>query len=152
DRAPDARVMESILLLRVDAGLSFFNAEYFKRFVLERSRSGDREIRAVILDGMSINDLDTTAVEALTEVVEELEKRGIQLHLTGLVGPVRDTIRYSGLYRRMGRKRFHASPHQAVLHLLRDWDRKDPEGERIEGYRESVEEDVKLSPGRSDTD
>lgn len=152
DRAPDARIMDSILLLRVDAGLSFFNAEYFKRFVLERSRAGQRDIRAIVLDGMSINDLDTTAVEALTEVVEELEKRGVELHLTGLVGPVRDTIRYSGLYRRMGRKRFHASPHQAVLHLLRDWDRVDPQGERIEGYRESVEEDVKLSPGRSDTD
>jgi len=100
---------------------------------------------------MSINDLDTTAVEAVAQIVEELDERGIELHLTGLVGPVRDTIRHSGLYRKMGRRRFHATPHEAILALLDDWDRDD-ERHRLEGYREQVNRRASTTPGRTDLD
>lgn len=151
DRAPEAIPMESILLVRVDAAFSFFNADYIKRFILEKSESGEREIQAVIVDGMSINDLDTTAVEALTQVVEELEGRGIELHITGLVGPVRDTVRHSGLYRQMGRKRFHATPHEAIVALLGEWDLEDPR-RRLEDYRERVGRQTSPTPRRTDLD
>jgi sulfate permease, SulP family len=145
DRTRDAHIMESILLLRVDAALYFFNAEYFKRFILSKSSQADRRIRAVILDGMSINDLDTTAIEALELIVDDLEAQEIELHFTGLVGPVRDVIRYSGLYRRLGRRHFHASPHQAVERILESWDKRDDE-DRLDQYLEEVgggEEGVK---------
>jgi len=151
DRAPEALPMESVLLVRVDAAFSFFNADFIKRFILQKSDEGDREIRAVVVDGMSINDLDTTAVEAVAQIVEELDARGIELHLTGLVGPVRDTIRHSGLYRKMGRRRFHATPHEAILTLLDDWDRDD-ERHRLEGYREQVNRRASTTPGRTDLD
>ena len=151
DRAPEALPMESVLLVRVDAAFSFFNADFIKRFILQKSDEGDREIRAVVVDGMSINDLDTTAVEAVAQIVEELDERGIELHLTGLVGPVRDTIRHSGLYRKMGRRRFHATPHEAILALLDDWDRDD-ERHRLEGYREQVNRRASTTPGRTDLD
>ena len=151
DRAPEALPMESVLLVRVDAAFSFFNADFIKRFILQKSDEGDREIRAVVVDGMSINDLDTTAVEAVAQIVEELDARGIELHLTGLVGPVRDTIRHSGLYRKMGRRRFHATPHEAILALLDDWDRDD-ERHRLEGYREQVNRRASTTPGRTDLD
>lgn len=145
DRTEGAHLMESILLLRVDSALYFFNAEYFKRFILRKSADPDRKIHAVILDGMSINDLDTTAIEALDGVVDVLESQEIELHLTGLVGPVRDVMRFSGLYRRLGRRHFHASPHQAVERILESWDRKDDEG-RLDQYLDEVgggEEGVK---------
>ena len=151
DRAPEALPMESVLLVRVDAAFSFFNADFIKRFILQKSDEGDREIRAVVVDGMSINDLDTTAVEAVAQIVEELDARGIELHLTGLVGPVRDTIRHSGLYRKMGRRRFHATPHEAILTLLDDWDRDD-ERHRLEGYREQINRRASTTPGRTDLD
>lgn len=151
DRAPEAVAMDSILLVRVDAPFSFFNADYIKRFILEKTESGDREVRAVIVDGMSINDLDTTAVDALTQVVEELEGRGIELHITGLVGPVRDTVRHGGLYRRMGRKRFHATPHEAILLLLEEWDRTDTH-HRLDDYREQVGRSTSPRPRRTDLD
>ncbi|TVR67875.1 MAG: sulfate permease [Gemmatimonadales bacterium] len=151
DRAPEAVPMESLLLVRVDAAFSFFNADYIKRFILEKSETGDGEIRAVVLDGMGINDLDTTAVEALEQVVDALDERGIELHLTGLVGPVRDTIRHSGFYRTMGRRRFHATPHEAVLALLDAWDRKD-ELRRLEEYREQVDRRALSTPRRTDLD
>lgn len=137
DRTPTAARMESFLLLRLDAGASFINAEYLRHFISEKTRETDREVRAVILDGITMTDLDTTAVEALEEVVDELTKRGVELHLAGLIGPVRDVVLRSGLYRKLGKDHFHRSPHQAVKYLLQRWDEAE-ETRRLEDYRDEV--------------
>ncbi len=136
-RFEEACPVEDVLLLRVDAAFSFPNAEFLKDYILEKSR-GERSFHAVVIDGTSINDLDTTAVETLFEVIDALEAQDIELHVTGLIGPVRELMRRSGLRERLGEDRFHLSPHQAVLHLLRQWDAED-DGDRLARYRAAVE-------------
>ena len=137
DRFDQAQRIEDILVLRVDAAFSFANAEYFKDFILESEREG-RDIRAVVIDGTSINDLDTTAVEALHSVIETLDDRGIELYFTGLIGPVREVVVRSGLRDQLGTEHFHMGPHDAVVHILRKWD-LDDEGDRIRKYFEKTE-------------
>jgi SulP family sulfate permease len=122
DRFDQAMRLEGIMVLRVDASFSFANAEYFKDFLLEKSEREGRDIEVVIVDGSSINGLDTTAIEALFSVAESLTEEGVELHLTGLIGPVREVVRRSGLHALLGEDRFHLDPHAAVVSVLKRWD------------------------------
>jgi len=142
ERFEQAVRMTDIMVLRVDASFSFANAEYFKDFILEKSEREGRNVEVVVVDGSSINDLDTTAIGALSSVVETLEEEGIELHLTGLIGPVRETVRRSGLYALLGADHFHLDPHEAVVQVLEDWDAEDG-GDRVERYFATTEPEKK---------
>ncbi len=120
DRHPEARPIEGILLLRIDASFSFANAEYLRDLILSRSEQ-DPGLRAIILDASSVNDLDLTAASVLRSVAETLHARGIELYLAGVKGPVMDVITRTGLDERIGRDHFFLSPHRAVKHLLTQW-------------------------------
>lgn len=137
DRFDDSVPIEGILILRVEAGFSFFNAKFFKEYILEKSRQ-EREIRALVIDGLSINYLDSTAVQALFEVVGTLKEWGVDIHFTGLTGPVRDVVERSGLGELVGENHFHMNPHRAVLYILEQWDQAD-DGYRIDDYLDSTE-------------
>ena len=137
NRFDQSERLDDILILRVDAPFSFANAEYFKEFILESEREG-RDIQVVIIDGTTINDLDTTAVDALKSVSETLEDRGIELYFTGLIGPVRGVVVRSGLRDELGDEHFHMDPHEAVTHVLEAWDAQD-DSERVSAYFEKTE-------------
>ncbi|MEX0769652.1 MAG: sulfate permease [Balneolaceae bacterium] len=146
-RNPEAHQVEGILILRLDASFSFNNADYIKDFIIHKATERGNRIHAVIVDGASINDLDTTAIESLRSVAETLEDWDIELHFSGLKGPIRDVMLRSGLARKMGGTHFHMSTHHAVQYLLEKWESEDPskkEGEegredRLKNYMEDVE-------------
>jgi SulP family sulfate permease len=142
DRFEQATRLEDILVLRVDAAYSFANAHYFRDFLLEETRQEGRDVSVVVVDGSSINALDATAVEALFSVANRMEEAGIEMHLTGLIGPVRETVRRSGLHTRIGADRFHLDPHGAVVQVLARWDEQD-DGARLEQYLASTDPDKK---------
>jgi SulP family sulfate permease len=138
DRFEQSVRLKDVMVLRVDAAFSFANAEYFKDFILEKSEREGRNVEVVIVDGSSINGLDSTAIGALVSVIESLEEEGIELHLTGLIGPVREVVRRSGLYALLGANRFHLDPHEAVVRVLERWDAED-DGDRVERYYATTE-------------
>jgi SulP family sulfate permease len=138
DRFDQAMRLANIMVLRVDASFSFANAEYFKDFILDKSEREGRDIAVVIVDGSSINGLDTTAIEALFSVAESLEEEGVELHLTGLIGPVREVVRRSGLHALLGEDRFHLDPHTAVVSVLKRWD-TDDHTRRLSQYFDTTE-------------
>ncbi len=144
DRFEQSVRLKDIMVLRVDAAFSFANAEYFKDFILEKSEREGRTVEVVVVDGSSINDLDSTAIGALVSVVESLEEDGIELHLTGLIGPVREVVRRSGLHALLGENRFHLDPHEAVVRVLERWDAED-DGDRVERYFATTEPKKKKS-------
>lgn len=136
-RFEQAARLKDIMVLRVDASFSFTNAEYLQTFILQKSEHEDRPVKAVVVDGSSINGLDATATDALFTVAERLEETGIELHLAGLIGPVRETVRRSGLHALLGEERFHLTPHEAVVTIL---DRLDAQEDthRLEEYLEKA--------------
>ncbi|MEF8864751.1 MAG: sulfate permease [Salinibacter sp.] len=142
DRFEQAARLRGIMVLRVDASFSFANAEYFKDFILEKSEREGRTVKVVIVDGSSINGLDTTAIEALFSVVESLEEEDIELHLTGLIGPVREVVRRSGLHALLGENKFHLDPHMAVVSVLERWDAAE-DTDRVEQYFATTEPEKK---------
>ena len=142
ERFEQAVRLKDVMVLRVDASFSFANAEYFKDFILEKSEREGRSVEVVVVDGSSINDLDTTAIGALFSVVESLQEMGIELHITGLIGPVREVVRRSGLYGLLGEDHFHLDPHEAVVDVLERWDAQDG-GSRVEDYFVTTEPEKK---------
>jgi SulP family sulfate permease len=138
-RFAEADKIERIMILRIDASFSFTNAEFFKDYILRKSLSEDEEIEAVIIDGSTINDLDTTALEALRSVIETLSDWEIEFHISGLKGPVRDVMRKAGIYELMGEERIFRSPHQAVINILSRWEQDTEDRECLDRYHRRTE-------------
>jgi SulP family sulfate permease len=135
DRNPEAQAIEEILILRVDASFSFVNAEFFRDFILEKSRERNESTHYVIIDGSSINSLDTTAIDQLKSMITTLQNWDIELYITGLKGPVRDVINKSGLKDFLGEDHFYREPHEAVTKILKKMDKEDQES-RLEDYKD----------------
>ena len=100
-RHRSAAVIEGIVIVRFDAPLFFANAAIFAEYV--RSRVADREgVRYVILAAEPITGLDSTAVDELVRLDDELARAGIELVIAEMKGPVKDDL----VRRRLG-DRFH---------------------------------------------
>lgn len=135
ERNPEAKRIDDILILRIDASFSFINAEFFRDFIIGKSKEQNKETRYVIIDGSSINMLDTTAIESLVSIIKTLKHWDIELYLTGLKGPVRDIVDRSGLKSWLGEEHFCRTPHMAVKKILEIMDEAD-DGDRAEKYRD----------------
>ena len=110
---PEAEVPQQVLVLRMDAQFYFGNVS-FLRDTLAKLLAKRPEVKAVVIDASSMNRLDSSADEALHGLDIELRSRGISLHFATVKGPVRETMRRSGLAEQLGPQRFHLSVHDAV--------------------------------------
>jgi len=145
-----AEPVDEVLLLRLDTSLAFNNAEYIKDFIIHQSSERNKKIRAVVIDAKSINDMDTTAIEALRSVIETLDEWSIELHFAAMKTPIQTLLTRSGLARKLGGTHFHESTHEAITYLLEKWDRKDDMAEETEN--EEDEQPHRLSDYLSDID
>ena len=118
ERFAEAETTAGITVLRIDAAISFANANRVKKLLLTTASDLDGGPHAVVLDASGINDLDVTGAEMLTEVLDDLDARHVQLHVTDVKGPVRDVLRRAGLWQRLG-TRVHVSAAEAVDAILR---------------------------------
>ncbi|MFV1980520.1 MAG: SulP family inorganic anion transporter [Rhodothermia bacterium] len=112
-RYRQAEKTEGVLMLRIDSSFSFANAEYVRdriRLLIQE----DDNIHSVVLDGSGINDLDMTAAAVLANIAETLRGRDITLYITGLKGPVRDTISRTPLIDEIGEANLLMTPHRAM--------------------------------------
>lgn len=154
-RNPEAESLSDIHIIRIDSRFSFANAKMLKEQLLEEAESD--AVRALIIDTSGVNDLDTTATQALTEVIEEFAERDIDFYVVGAKGPVRDVMRRSGLQELIGEANFYLNTHLAVTDILERWDQEvdygpteqeerreeeiDEMRERIQDERESMDEE-----------
>ncbi len=112
-RFPEAHVIDGVRIVRIDAALSFVNASNVKKLILSHVAAIDAEPRALVLDASGINDLDVTGAEMLQELLTEIDERDVTVHLTDVKGPVRDVLRRSGMWDRLG-DRVHTSTNDAI--------------------------------------
>lgn len=115
---PEARSLEGILLLRIDAAFGFMNADFLKDLILEKTADQESRIKAVVIDAHSVNDMDTTAAHILIEVKTILDIRDIGMYFAGVKEPARMVLERTGAAEAIGRKRFFLSPHRAVTRIL----------------------------------
>jgi sulfate permease, SulP family len=115
-RFPEAERVPGVAIIRFDVSLSYLNVEFMKRRVHRLVRDAGPDLRAVVVDASGVNDIDTSALDAFTELVDDLAEDDIAMHLATTKGPVRDVLMRGGTYQQLG-DRIHAQVHDAVLAL-----------------------------------
>ncbi len=91
----EADAPADVLLLRVDAPVTFANADWLQRTLREKVRAEEPKPGTLVLDGRGINLLDATGTDALATLAEELEDEGVRLVLVNLNAEVRRIIERS---------------------------------------------------------
>jgi SulP family sulfate permease len=91
DRHDDAQPLDDIVILRIESGLYFANAENVRSRIL--AAAGADGVRAVIVDAETIPFVDVTASRVLVATHQDLQAQGVRLVLARAVGQVRDVLR-----------------------------------------------------------
>jgi high affinity sulfate transporter 1 len=106
-RHPEAAQIPGLIIFRFDAPIFFANAGHFERELADVLRSAEGPVRWVVLAAEPVTDIDTTASELLGDILDEFDRRGIELVFAELKGPVKDRLRTYGLYDRIGDDHFY---------------------------------------------
>ena len=114
ERFSDLEVNNELLIYRFDAQLFFANTNFFKDKLYEYERLKEGKLKLLIIDGESINNIDSTAIHMLEEVVLDFNSRDVKVYFTGIKGPVRDVMFKSGFMRKINSDNFFMSIHEAV--------------------------------------
>ncbi len=109
-----ARPMPGLLVYRFDAPLFFGNGEYYRERVAAALETNPGPEISVVLDLEGIGSIDTTAVDHLTELVEELQADGIVVSLARGNRKVLDLLARSGLMETLGDDRVFPTINAAV--------------------------------------
>ena len=118
NRFTEAHVRDDVLIFRFDAPLYFANKDYFVSALHLWLKQRDLQaLKFVVLDAESINTVDSTAVIMLQQLIENLQKQGIQFYITNAIGPVRDTIKASPLSDYMTEKTMFSTINDAITYI-----------------------------------
>jgi len=90
------RLSPHMYALRMDAELDFAAASSFERNISE-FLAAHPDIRHVCLFAQPINRIDASGVEAFQTLTQDLHRRGIALHISGIKLPVEKVLRRAGL-------------------------------------------------------
>lgn len=113
-RFPDLEIADDTLIIRFDAGLYFANVGYFKDIIKKHIKEKGEELKAFFLDADSINNIDSSAVYALEEIVDECRNLGIEFYIIAVKGPVRDVLSKTKLMDKIGRNHFFMQTEHAM--------------------------------------
>ncbi len=94
-RHPGTSEVAGVVVLRVESGLFFANAEAVRAAV--RSAAARPGVQALVLDAESIPAIDITGAQMLGELAEQLDRDGVRLVVAREVGQVRDVLASAGL-------------------------------------------------------
>ena len=117
ERNPDATRVPGLLIYRIDDELFFANAAFFVRDVKARLAHSDPAAGALVIDAEGVSDIDTTAIEQLGELLDDLAAAEIEVAFARVRKPVRDMLDRSELLERIGTDRIFLEVDDAVTAL-----------------------------------
>ena len=83
---------KNLLLIRIDENISFANVSYIVDFI-EDETINNADLKHVVLIFSSVSYIDSTAFEALENLISALKTKNILLHLAEVKGPVLDKLK-----------------------------------------------------------
>ncbi|MHB1360192.1 MAG: SulP family inorganic anion transporter [Rhodocyclaceae bacterium] len=102
-----------ITAVRFDGRLYFANVSHFENAILE-AVAANPEAPYLLIVGNGINDLDASGEEVIHHLVDRLNENGIVVIFAGLKKQVIDVLRATGLWEKIGARRFFATSEQAL--------------------------------------
>ncbi|MDA9836090.1 sodium-independent anion transporter, partial [Flavobacteriales bacterium] len=109
-----ALVREDLLIVRFDASVNFANHRFLNYSIKNLIDSRKGKIDTIILCAESIGYIDASGLAGLENLIDDLEKRGIDFRLSAAIGPVRDVIGTSELMNKIGKTRCFTSIATAI--------------------------------------
>ena len=118
-RHPHVVTEPGIVVLRIDAQFYFGNVSFLKETLRRLEAALEQPLRAVVLDASGVNQLDSSAEDALAEIERDYTERGVGLYLAHVKGPVRDVMSRTGALQRLSDEhRIYLRTHDAVQAAL----------------------------------
>lgn len=114
NRYGEAKVDDDILIYRFDSSLYFANVKYFTESLGERIDEKGEQLKLIILDASAINNIDSTGIHTIQELIKDLKQRRIELYIAGAIGPVRDKLKRCGITETMGEQNFFFDAGDAI--------------------------------------
>jgi len=94
-----------VLAVRIDESLYFVNTRYIETFLLNKVAES-LALQHILLICTATNFIDTSGLEMLETLSENLHAVGVTLHLAEVKGPVMDRLRETDFHRQMKGKVF----------------------------------------------
>ncbi|NPV61018.1 MAG: sulfate permease [Methanotrichaceae archaeon] len=110
---PGAGTYPGLLILRFDGLLFFANAPNFRNCVRSLVED-DPAVRMVLIDAESITDIDSTAIDMLEKLHDELTRSNVNLSFSRMNKEVREILHRSGLEDAIGTDHFYMSVREGV--------------------------------------
>jgi len=123
-------ISDTVVPVRFDGSLTFTNVAYFEDIILEVMAKFPR-VKAILIIGSSINELDASGEERIREVGKQLKQAGVALYFSGLKHQVMSTLERTGLLDECGRERFFPNKEQALNELLEKYPDTDTDEQKI---------------------
>lgn len=98
---PHATIVPGLLLFRFDAPLFFANSAALRDQVTDLVDRSDPPISRVVLDAESIHDVDSTGAQVLGELLDDLERRGVEMVMARVRTEIRDELALAGIDTRL---------------------------------------------------
>ncbi len=98
---PDAPATPGLLLYRFGAAIVFYNASYLKKRVLDLAASRN-DLKLIVIDGSTVNAIDSSGAETLEALAHELRQRGVRLALAGFRTETREFLQRTGAMSALG--------------------------------------------------
>ena len=102
-----------LLIVRIDENLYFANAEAVEAYLMEHVEASDT-IEHLLLVLSAVSYIDSSALEVLEHLADDLQAAGITLHLAEVKGPVMDRLKQSALHQSLTPDRVHLTTFGAV--------------------------------------
>jgi SulP family sulfate permease len=109
-----ARMLPGLLVYRFDAPLFFANATVLREEVIDLVDGTDPPVREVVIDAEGIVDMDVTGAQALDELMDQLDERGVRMVLVRVRTTLRTTLQRMELDERIGAGGFPLRVRDAV--------------------------------------
>lgn len=116
-RFHDLQTTPGVLIIRFDAQLFFANADYFRDVVMNYRDHRSDPIHSIIIDMETINTIDSSAIDIITGLENELKLAGIRLILVEIKGPVRDKLDKAFLIHQPGEHNHFVTIDDALQYL-----------------------------------
>jgi sulfate permease, SulP family len=94
ERSPKAAAVPGMVILRIESGLFFANADVVRESI--RANAADPNVKTVVIDAETVPSIDVTAGSMLIELGHDLERQGKRLVIAREVGQIRDILAKEG--------------------------------------------------------
>jgi SulP family sulfate permease len=118
DEFPDSETFPGLLVVRVDAGLSFATAEVLEDRLREALQSAADPVTSMVIDFAGVNFVDSQGSSALGEISRTAATAGVSLRLARVKADVAAVLRADGVVDLIGDDHLHANLDEAVTAAL----------------------------------